>query len=154
VASLHTLWNDLAPKLPSDVSIQVENTGDIIEDTTGDLTGAWSATAVAVVNGGDGGIYAAPVGAVIDWNTETIVHARRLRGRTFLVPLAGNNFEDDGSLATSPMGVIQTAADAFIASQSASFVIWHRGTGSDGSNGLVLTSKVPDLAAILRSRRD
>lgn len=154
VESVHTLWTDLASRFPIDVHIQVENSGDIIEDTTGDLTGSWSADAVAVVNGSSSDSYAAPAGGVIDWITETIANHRRLRGRTFLVPLSSVEYENDGSLENAARTSMQAAADAFVASQSASFVIWHRGTGSDGSNGLVTTAFVPDMIAVLRSRRD
>jgi len=154
VASVHTFFNDVSNRIPSDVTIQVENTGEILEDTTGDMTGAWSSDAVAGVNGVMSGKYAAPVGACVDWNTDTITAGRRLRGRTFLVPLGGDAFQTDGSIGAADLVVLQAAADALIAAQSASFVVWHRGTGSGGSNGLVTSAKVPDLAAVLRSRRD
>lgn len=154
VASVHTFWTDLAMRFPVDVHIQVENAGDIIEDTNGHLTGAWSADAVAIVNGSSDDSYAAPVGAVVDWNTETIAHNRRLRGRTFLVPLSSVEYQNDGSLENAARTSIQAAAQALIDSQSASFVIWHRGTGDDGSNGLVTSCLVPDMCAVLRSRRD
>jgi hypothetical protein len=154
VASVHTFWTVVAAKLPSDVHIQVENTGDILEDTTGELTGAWSAASVASIGGAMSDPYSAPSGAVVDWLTETITAGHRLRGRTFVVPLGGPTYQADGSLAAATITLIQGAADDLIASQSASFVIWHRGTGSDGSNGLVTAARVPDLAAVLRSRRD
>jgi hypothetical protein len=154
VASVHTLWTDLHLHLPADVHIQVENAGDIIEDSTGTLTGAWSAASVAVVNGSSSDPYSGPSGAVVDWMTDTIAAGRRLRGRTFLVPWSGTDYQNDGTLAGSAITAIQDAADALIASQSTSFVVYHRGTGSDGSNGLVTSARVPDLAAVLRSRRD
>lgn len=153
-ASLGTFWHDLYMQLPSDVHIQVENAGDILEDSTGALTGAWSAAAVSVVNGDNSARYSAPVGACIDWNTETIGPHRRLRGRTFVVPICSDSFDTDGSLDPTKRASIQTAADALLAAQSASFVVYHRGTGSDGTNGLVTSAYVPDLAAVLRSRRD
>ena len=154
VGSIHTFWGVVAAKLPNDVHIQVENAGDILEDSTGALTGAWSSSAVSSVAGAMSDAYSAPSGAVVDWNTETIAGGRRLRGRTFIVPLGGPNYQTDGSLATLTVSALQGAADDLVASQSASFVIWHRGTGSDGSSGLVTSAKVPDLAAVLRSRRD
>lgn len=167
VASLHTFWNDIAARVPSDFHAQVQNTGDIITDTTGELTGAWSASSVASVTGSDSAAYAAPAGAVVRWQTETILDGRRLRGRTFVVPLGGGGYQTDGSLASTYLGTLQTAATAFIASQSSSFVVWHRPfAGSpavgarparpahDGGHGFVTTAIVPDMAAVLRSRRD
>lgn len=154
VASVHAFWASLSSRLPDDVHIQVENFGDIIEDTTGDLTGSWSADAVAIVDGSATDAYAAPCGAVINWNTETIANHRRLRGKTFLVPLSSNQYQDDGSLTSTTLAGIQGSADDLVASQSSSFVVWHRGTGSDGSDGLITSATVHDFVAVLRSRRD
>jgi len=154
VASVHTFWTDILAKLPSDVHIQVENSGDIIDDATGDMTGAWSSDAVAVVNGTDSGEYAAPCGACVNWLTEDIAAGRRLRGRTFVVPLAAGAFQADGSINNTFLALLQSSADALIAAQSTSFVVWHRGTGTDGSNGLITASKVNDRVAVLTSRRD
>ena len=154
VASVHAFWTTLGGMLPGDVSIQVQNAGDIIEDSTGALTGAWSATAVAAVGGGSSNKYAAPAGAVINWLTETIGPHRRLRGRSFIVPIEGDSFQSNGSLDPTKLGYLQSAADDLVASQSASFVVWHRGTGSDGTNGLVTAASVHDFVAVLRSRRD
>jgi len=154
VESLHSFWSALAGRLPIDVDIQVENAGDTIEDTTGDLVGAWSAASVTSVAGTADDSYAAPAGCVIDWLTETIANHRRLRGRTFLVPFSSLNLSGDGTIDTTALGIIRDAASVFQAEQSASLVVWHRGSGSDGSNGLVTSSFVPDKIAVLRSRRD
>ena len=154
VASVHTFWTDISDRLPLDVHVQVQNVGDIINDETGDMTGAWSAESVTVVNGASDNPYAAPVGACINWLTETIAHARRLRGRTFIVPISNQDFQSDGSLGAAPRADILAAAEALIESQSLSFVVWHRGTGTDGSNGLITAATVPDKAVVLRSRRD
>lgn len=154
VASVHAFWATLAGIIPADVNLQVQNSGDVIEDSTGALTGAWTASAVAVIGGGDGEKYAAPAGACINWLTETIGPHRRIRGRTFVVPLANDAYQTDGSLDATKLGYLQSAADDLVASQSASFVVWHRGTGSDGTNGLVTAAHVHDFVSILRSRRD
>ena len=154
VASVHTFWNDIKGLLPSDVNIQVENAGDIIEDSTGALTGAWTADAVSGVGGTDSGTYTAPAGACINWNTETIGTHRRLRGRTFIVPLGGACYQTDGSIGGTSLTNLRENSAALVAAQSASFVVWHRGTGTDGTNGLVTSASVHDMSAVLTSRRD
>ena len=154
VASVHTFWNDIKAQIPSDVTITVEPSGDIIEDSTGALTGTWTSDASTPITCTGDGEYAAPVGGVINWLTETIGPHRRLKGRSFIVPTTGNMFQNDGSYGTAPRATLQSAADALIAAQSTSFVVYHRGTGSDGTNGLVTSAFVPDMAAVLRSRRD
>lgn len=155
VASVHTFWTDIIAKFPTDFHAQVENFGDIIEDTTGELTGAWSADAVTGLVGDQSDPYPAPAGAVITWGTDTILDGRRLRGRTFCVPYGGLNYEADGSLAGASITDLQGGGDALIVGQSTSFVIWHRPTGSHaGGNGLVTSCVVHDKVAVLRSRRD
>ena len=154
VASVDTFFAGLVSLFPEGLHLQVENSGDIIEDSTGDLTGAWSADTVSAHTGGSSEAYAAPAGAVVDWMTDTIAHSRRLRGRSFLVPITAGRFQDDGTLSTITKTLIQDSANTLIAAQSTSFVVWHRGTGTDGTNGLVTSARVPDMAAVLRSRRD
>jgi hypothetical protein len=91
---------------------------------------------------------------VIDWLTSTIANHKRLRGRTFVVPIDNGGFSGDGT----PKDTLVTAFEAYgatlIEEQSTSFVVWHRGTGTNGSVGLVTSAHVPDMAAVLRSRRD
>lgn len=154
LASVHTFWTDIHSHIPNVVHIQVEPTGDILDDATGDLVDTWVSEPVAVVDCTGTDNYAAPAGAIVNWLTSTIANHRRLRGRTYLVPLSNTEYDPDGSINGGTVAAIQAAADAFIASQSASFVVWHRGTGSDGSSGLVTSAHVPDFTAVLTSRRD
>lgn len=155
VASVQTFWTEIIARFPSDFHAQVENAGDIINDATGDLTGSWTADAVASTVGDQGDPYPAPAGAVITWLTETVLDGRRLRGRTFCVPYGGLNYQNDGSLAPLAITDLQDGATALIAAQSSSFVIWHRPTGAHaGGHGFVTAAMVHDKVAILRSRRD
>lgn len=154
VDSVHTFFNNIQTYLPSDVHLQVENVGDVIDDATGNLVDTWTSDSVGEVTGSDGGSYAAPAGAVVDWLTNTIGAHRRLRGRSFIVPLADACYQSDGTLDTTHRAGIQSAASGLVEAQSASFCVWHRGVGGAGSSGLVTSAFVPDLVAILRSRRD
>jgi len=154
IDAVHTFWAALAPRLPEDVHIQVQNFGDVISDTTGELVDSWTADTVAVVVGSNTDGYAAPAGACVNWHTDTVVNGKRLRGRTFLVPIGPNAFQTDGSLGPTPIANIQSYADALVASESSSFVVWHRGSGTDGTFGLITAAQVPDKVVVLRSRRD
>src|SRR5665811_2634543 len=87
VDSVRAFFQAMSGDIPSGIDIQVESSGDTLESTTGALTGTWIADPVEVVHCGGGGTYAAPAGAVVDWLTSTIAAGRRLRGRTFIVPL-------------------------------------------------------------------
>lgn len=154
LSAVHTFWSAIADKLPSNVRVNVLNYGDVISDTTGELTDSWTADSLEPVAGTDGENYLAPAGACVNWNTETVVNGRRLKGRTFLVPVAQDAFAHDGSLSPGALSQFQAAADALVSSESSSLVVWHRGTGSDGTFGLVTSATVPDKAIVLRSRRD
>jgi hypothetical protein len=144
---------------PVDVSFAVPSEGDTIDPTTGNLTGAWSAGTPATLVGGSNSVYAAPAGACISWTTNSIVtgiggRSRRLRGRTFLVPLASPVYQTDGSLEPATLGIMRTAASALWV--AAELAIWHRPTSSGATDGLwsdVTASDVKDRVAILTSRR-
>jgi hypothetical protein len=153
VASVQTFFSALADVLPNTVHIQVQNAGDILESTTGVMTDTWTSDAVDIVDGGINEPYSAPSGAVVNWKTATITKGRRLKGKTFLVPLSQTVYAGDGTLDSDKQEEIRTAAAALVEAQSESLCIWHRGTGTDGTTGIVTEATVPDLAAILRSRR-
>ena len=167
LADLRAFFLSMAPSLPADVTIQVENTGDIIEDTTGALTGAWTDDPVLPVTGSAPPPYAAPVGVMLKWATDTIVDGHRLRGRTFLVPCAGGVFDDDGSINDADFTLFNGYATVLGAAVIGNIVVWHRPrvaraadgsrpavTARAGSHGLITACSVPDEAVVLRSRRD
>lgn len=146
------------------LTITVPNTGDVISDVDGSLQGVWTdGTAPAPVTGTNTGDFAKGVGAQVRWHTDGVVGGRRVVGSTFLVPLAGGIFDADGTLDTTYVTSVKTAADALIASQT-TLAIWSRpqparegahGTlpARPGSSNFVLASSVPDRVSWLRSRR-
>ena len=167
VASVRTFWDALKVYLPSGVVYTPETFGDILDDVSGTITDSWTTGAVTAVTGTGGGVYAAPAGAQVRWNTSVIRDGRRLRGRTFIVPVVSGAYESNGTLIETFRTAAKNAADAFIAAQNASFCIWHRpviGRAAvpghaeiphrDGDSALVSTAAIPDKVAVLRSRRD
>ena len=152
---------------PPDVTVAIEPQGDIIEDTTGVLTGSWVGLQTADMIGGNLGAYAAPVGAVVTWVTGTILDGHRVKGRSFLVPLGGAAFDDTGSLESGTLASIRNAGTTLIAAEAGNFVVWHRPraaaaatptrpavTARAGGHAVVTACIVPDKACVLRSRRD
>lgn len=145
--------------IPSGVSIAVPNTGDRINDTTGELEGVWSTTGGATVPGTASAQCAAGVGACITWTTGGIVQGargpRKLRGRTFIVPLSYGVYEGDGTIEPTTLGVLRNFAAALQA--AGPLAIWHRPTSAGAANGTsygVLSNSVRDKVAFLKSRRD
>lgn len=156
VDSIRSFFQALVSLIPSGLTIQVPSSGDQIDDVTGRITGAWSvASTPAVVTGTASGNYAGNAGAVIHWLTTVVVNNRRLRGRTFIVPLSGGaTYDTGGSLAPATITTLTTAANGLVTALGVTLAIWHRPTNfSGGSSAAVTSVRVPDLAVSLRSRR-
>lgn len=143
--------------LPNDVIVQVQQEAAIIDETTGELMGYSQATTPPQpVVGYSTAAYSAPSGACVTWNTETIARGRRLRGRTFVVPLSSGAYDAQGTLTNEAQGFLNGGANALIGDGSGpQMVIWSRPRGGvGGSIGPVTSHRVADKVAILRSRRD
>jgi len=165
--SVRSFWEGMFSLIPADVTIKVDGVGDVIEDTTGALVGQWIFPAPAVVQCTGIGTYAAPCGGLIRWETGVIKDGRRLRGRTFVVPLINGQYQNDGSLDPTTLTYLLSAAQILVTQQSASMVVWHRpfkgapavGTKPArpshlGGHSLVTGASIPDKVVVLRSRRD
>lgn len=171
VDALRTFYNALSTMLPTGLTIQVPGTGDIINDADGKIVNSWTVTTPpTVVTASGTGTYAGNAGAVVHWLTSGVINGRRIRGRTFLVPLISTQFESNGSLSATALSSIGTAASALRTSVGANFRVWRRPvlahtkydpkTGQPtqvaavaGSNSDVVNHRIPDLAISLRSRR-
>lgn len=158
VARVRSFWQALDGLYPQQVSVQVESEVELIEHTNGKLVDVFSVPSVAPVPGFAVANFSAPVGAVINWRTGTIRNGRRLRGKTFVVPLANTAFDTTGTLSDAARSTLSVAAAALAATTgSPDLFVYGRPTtkgGSDGVLGVVTSSSVPDMAAVLRSRRD
>lgn len=144
--------------LPSVITITGDSQVDTISDTDGKLLNSYPITAGAPIVGGDAANYSQASGACITWNTAGIRRARRVRGRTYFVPLS-SAYDATGTLGTSALTNFRTAATAFLTAMngaSTPLVVFGRPTPgtSDGASYVVLSGTVVDKAAVLTSRRD
>lgn len=172
-ASFGTFLEGVANSLPTDVLLTVPQTGDEIEAETGQLTGAWTAASVlAPIPGTASGAYSAPSGFLINWNTETVIGGRRLRGRTFCVPATQAIYQSDGSITAAVVTGYAADAQTLLDVSSGNMLVWRRprearvaytdGQGRPhaavaaraGAVAGITSATVPDMAAVLRSRRD
>lgn len=153
--ALRAFWNSLAGMIPSGLTIQVPSNGDAIDDTDGSIVGAWSdGTPVLVVTGSGAGAYAGNAGAVVHWLTTGVVNGRRVRGRTFVVPIIATQYETNGSLSAAALTTLNGAASTLVTAIGAGMRVWHRPKPpAAGSSFAVSNHRVPDLAVSLRSRR-
>lgn len=146
--------------LPDGVNIQVESEAEVLSVDSGQLVDTVSTGVHAIVNGGAGfgTTFSAPSGAVVTWRTAQIRNNRRMRGRTFVVPLSNGAYQADGTLNN---GIIQALNDGALALRDNAvgldFCVYGRppkGTNTGGAYGPVMGHSVPDRVAILSSRRD
>lgn len=137
------------------VNLQTRAAVDILTEASGVLTVQLPVTVAAARAGGGEGAYSRASGCVIGWGTPTIVNGRRVRGRTFLVPLGGNAYDTAGTLSDVGRGNLVNAATGLITNPDTELGIYHRPVaGVGGVLATVATAAIKDKVAILRSRRD
>lgn len=160
VEARQRVWNFLdgvSGATPGSTRITVSPELEVLDEASGALTGyALDNTDLGTITGGTSDQYPGPVGAVVHWNTETVAKGRRLRGRTFIVPLSAGNFDTEGTIRDDALAWIRDAAAEMVEGPfTNTFCVWSRPVaGSGGVVGPVTSSYVPDFSAVLRSRRD
>lgn len=153
-AAFKAFWQGLSNHMPTGVFADVPATGDVIEVETGLLNGVWSGGSQASIQGQIAGAYPAGVGACVTWLTDGIVNGHRVRGRTFVVPLCGANYDANGTLQDATLSLLRGYCSTLLAGVGDDFLIWHRPRGeSDGSAHPVTGFRVSDRVSTLRSRR-
>lgn len=150
---LQTFTDNLHFFVPSNVTLQARQQVEEIDPGAGTLLGVLnSTTAPSAWTGAVTGLYSAPSGAVINWQTPGIHAGRRVRGRTFVVPLGGTQYDSSGTLLAGAVTGINAAATALNAS---TLGVWARPRpGVPGAIYNTTGNSVPDKACVLRSRRD
>lgn len=164
--NIRTFFDNLKDNLPLDVTVKAETVGDIIDPLNGSLQGTWTTADAPAITGRSSGAYAAPSGLIVHWNTGDVLNGHRLRGKTFIVPLAGAGYQTDGSLDDAVRTLFIAGAAALVTAAAANFVVWHRPlTAAQGAKykpprparsggfSVVTGSDVPDKVMVLRSRR-
>lgn len=141
--------------VPDNTTLTIEGSGDTIDSSTGLITGTWSdGASIPAVGTGSSSQYFAAGGACITWSTGGVVAGRRVKGRTFLVPLTSLAYQGSALVGTA-VSAIQTATNTLLGSGNVFWVL-HRPTtpgGSDGSAFQITSGLVKNHQAILSSRR-
>lgn len=143
----------IAALLPDTVTVAVDPTAEI-HDIDGGLTGTVAFAPDPDVDGSGTGGYAAPVGAAITWHTGLFLGGREARGRTYIVPLNGADFEANGTLTSGTQTGLQDAADTLLGGTPPLVVAGGHSPTGGGYVAPVISASVRDKAAILTSRRD
>lgn len=158
-AAIAAAFDAMKQAMPVGITVTVPGSGETIDDTTGHLTGIWSTAQPAAVAFSGAQVCAAGVGACVSWTTGGIVPGkkgpRRLRGRTFIVPVPTASYDGNGNLSAAATDAYANFAAALQA--AGPLAVWHRPTtvgGSDGNSYGVVAHNVSRKVAFLKSRRD
>ena len=148
----------IRPRFPSAVTWQIQPDVEAISASKGELMFVHSAGARAPITGGAAAAsYSGASGIVVTWRTAGVRNGRRVRGRTFLVPAATAAYGDDGTIGPTTLEDINAAAAQLINDPSPlKLGVWARPSAvgaTDGQWHPVTAASVPDMAAVLRSRR-
>ena len=143
--------------VPDNVTITIPNSGDEVDTATAQITGTWTAgSVITLVGTGSSTSYFAAGGASVRWNTNTIRNGRKVKGRTFLVPMTALAY-DNGTLVGTAVTILNSSTTTYLADAGVAQEILSRPStpgGTDGTSGLVTSFQVKDKQAILSSRRD
>lgn len=150
--------------------IQIQGIVQSFDVGTGDLVGEQVMTTVPAAVVGtvpNTNIYAGGSGYVVNWTTGGVHAGRKIRGRTFFVPIMSTAFSNDGTIISSLITAMQSAGQALIADAATELVVWSKfwdkkqgdppldvppkqvGGSITTVNGCI----IPDRAAQLRTRR-
>lgn len=153
-AVIHQFWTNLKGIITTGAVITVPNSGDVINDTNGQVVGAWAASGGGTIATTASGNYALGVGGRIVWETSGITNGRHVRGATFVVPLTQTSFDGTGRISTASVGVMQTSANTLLAGATGNLVILTRQRpGVNGKSTAIVSASVSEQPSWLRSRR-
>jgi len=153
---IRTFWDAVKSVFPNSFVVGVPNTGDVLNEDTGQITGAWSGpTQASVVGTGGVGGYLSTAGIMVRWTTPQVVDGRRPIGKTFLVPCMTSNFSSSGTITGAIATTVAAAASALVVALAGELKTYHRPKDGHGGVGCTITAAtVPGKQVVLRSRRD
>lgn len=163
VLATKTFFTGIQQLLPNVVSVDFMTDVEVLDVATGNLQGVVTAAAQTVVTGtaSSTATWSAPSGACITWNTAGLrtlsSKPRRVRGRTFIVPLSSSAYDLNGNLSTSALNLLNSAATGLRGNFNNQALGVYGRPGPNGSPAGVYHSvtghRVTDQSAVLRSRR-
>lgn len=151
--AVRTLMQSLAGTLPNDVQISFDTeVRELANDGT--LIDVYPVTPPASVTGAGTTAFANGTGILVRHSTGVILNGRRILGRTFLVPVTGNSFADNGDVLGATQTTVNNAFATFItnsATAGANFAVWSR---ANAAVAPVVSSSAVSRPTTLRTRND
>ena len=154
VTSLLAFYDAIKNQLANGLVINVANSGELIDDTTGDLAGTWTDGTAGQVVGGGLNSYVVGVGGVVEWTTSGTTNNRRVVGRTFLVPMDAGSIAGADQVVGAARTIVDAAAATFLSNGGQHMRIWTRPRpGVVGKSSTVTSGALSPKVSWLRSRR-
>lgn len=152
---LKDFFTSISGGFPANLTITIPDTGETVEDSTGELLEVWTAgTPGALVGTATSPAFARGVGVRAVFNTNGLTNNRRVTGSMFLVPLGVGAYDTDGTIAAASLTAFRDAVDDFVAATVGDLSVWTRPVnGAGGKSSGVTSGFVPDKITTLRSRR-
>lgn len=155
-AAVKAFYTAIASLFPPGLTWTIPNSGDLIEDTTGELAGTWSEpSGGGTVLGSTAAAFVRGAGIRVKWPTSGVRHGRRVVGSTFLTSAVIGTFDNTGTLTDANVTTVLTAAQNLRTAAPTLRILSKPSTpgGNDGTSSLVNDVLVPDQVTWLRSRR-
>lgn len=158
VGRVQNFWVAAASLFKTTFSAEIQGEVDVLEATTGELTG-FLAGGASVVEAGTDALENLPVAAMLLMQHLTgDIHAgRRVRGRTFLGPVTEEANNGGVPTATARATVVTAGLELDSGATASVPIVWSRPdspVGDPGFHSEVLSRTCADYFAVLRSRRD
>lgn len=152
-AALRALLEAVKSTLGTAITFSYPNTGRVLNDATGTLTGIWNDSALANTVGTQGSALVPDAAQILwRWTTGVIINGRFIAGRQFVPGLTSTGLAG-GNIVAATVGVHDAALATFIAT-NVGFGVWHRPVGGAGGQHVIANgaSTWPEMA-VLRRRR-
>ena len=154
VTSLLAFYDAIKNQLANGLIINIANSGELIDDATGDLAGTYTDGTGGTVTGGGLNSYVVGVGGVVEWATNGTTNNRRVVGRTFLVPMDTGSIVGAGQVVGAARTIVDGAASTFLTNGGQHMRIWTRPKpGVAGKSSAVTSGALSPNISWLRSRR-
>ena len=158
VAQVQTWVTAQRPFLPPSVVVGIDPAVSEHNEQTGDIENFFTATPAAAAAGtSTSTTFTSGAGYCISWSTGGVRNGRRVRGRTFVVPIASSQYETDGSLLNASITTWRNAANALATdANNVRLGIFAHTPGAiipDGGIYDVTSVNIKDRPAFLTSRR-
>lgn len=158
VVQVQTWLTAQRPFLPAAVVTGIDAAVSEHNEQSGEIEAFWNVTPAAPAPGtSPASTFTSGAGYCIAWTTGGVRNSRRVRGRTFVVPISTNEYEADGSLKNASLVTWKNAAVALAGdANNVRLGIWAHTPGAlipDGGIYDVIGVNVKDRPAFLTSRR-